>query len=379
MNTKINTLFILLLILTSCGDSETGTQNEKEETHTEHEEILLDAEQEKLAGIELGKLEKRLMYDIVECVGIIDVPPTERASISAPIEGIIRDVKVIPGTKVRKGQLIAVLEHQNIIELQEKFLKSKSQLIFERQEFDRQKALFDNEVNPRKDFEKSRNHFDLAKVQFQSLKKQLQLIGISEESLERNGISTSISILSPITGFVSEVEVNLGMYVDANFTLFNIINDKHKHLELEVFSSDFDKIQEKQTVNFNIVDSEKQFVAEIHLINKEVHQDTKTVKIHGHLESRYPRLIIGTQVMAKILTNKSEVWTLPQEAVIREDNHHYIFVKEAEIYEKVDVEIGKKQDGYFEILNFKDVESKKSVVKGAYYLSGGDEGGGHNH
>lgn len=363
----------LIVILASCGDKQSKVEENTKKNNPKESGISLNAEQAKLAGIELGTLEKRSMYDVVECVGVIDVPPTERASVSAPIEGIVRDVKVIPGTKVRKGEVIATLEHQNIIELQEKFLKSKSQFTFTKQELERKQGLFDSEAGAKKLVENAKNNFELAKAQFQSLKKQLELIGISEASIEKNGISSSIAIVSPINGFISTVQINLGMYVNANFTMFSILNDKHKHLELEVFSSDIDKVEQGQKIAFSILGSQKKFDAEVHLINKEVHKNTRTINIHGHIETEYPQLIVGTQVMANILTNKTDVFALSQSAVIRADNQHFVFVKKGDKYKKQLVKIGKQQGGYFEILNFRDFEGQKLVSKGAYYLASEEE------
>uniref|UniRef100_UPI001C2EFBAC efflux RND transporter periplasmic adaptor subunit n=1 Tax=Mucilaginibacter humi TaxID=2732510 RepID=UPI001C2EFBAC len=66
-----------------------------------------------------------------------------------------------------------------------------------------------------------------------SLAEKLQLIGIHTRNISASKISRSVNIYSPITGFVSKVNVNIGKYVSPTEVLFELVNptDIHRHLK----------------------------------------------------------------------------------------------------------------------------------------------------
>jgi cobalt-zinc-cadmium efflux system membrane fusion protein len=74
------------------------------------------------------------------------------------------------------------------------------------------------------------------------LEEKLRLIHINPNSLHENNISKSIRIYSPIDGFVSKVNVNIGKYVTPSDVLFELVNPADIHLNLKIFEKDLNKI-----------------------------------------------------------------------------------------------------------------------------------------
>ena len=69
-----------------------------------------------------------------------------------------------------------------------------------------------------------------------SLAQKLALIGLNPVSINADNISKSVNAYSPINGFVSKVDVNIGKYVSPTDVLFELINPDDIHLALSVFS-----------------------------------------------------------------------------------------------------------------------------------------------
>jgi cobalt-zinc-cadmium efflux system membrane fusion protein len=101
--------------------------------------IQLTPEQMKLAGITIGNVMDTMLSGTLHVHGRIDVPPQNLASITVPMGGVIRSIKVMPGMKIRKGESIAVLEDQAYIQLQEDYLTTKARLIQAESDYQRQK------------------------------------------------------------------------------------------------------------------------------------------------------------------------------------------------------------------------------------------------
>ncbi|MBK9288336.1 MAG: efflux RND transporter periplasmic adaptor subunit [Flavobacteriales bacterium] len=71
-----------------------------------------------------------------------------------------------------------------------------------------------------------------------SLGEQLRLIGIDPAGLNAESISRSAALRSPIHGWVSKVNVNIGRYVQPTDVLFELVDPKDIHLALTVFEKD---------------------------------------------------------------------------------------------------------------------------------------------
>jgi len=114
---KTSTFFIAsILLLVSCS-----SKNESKPVELSKEEriVLLTSAQVKNAGIETGKLEQREISSILKVNGKIDVPPQNLVSISVPLGGYLKTTQLLPGMRVNKGQVIAVIQDQQYIQLQQ--------------------------------------------------------------------------------------------------------------------------------------------------------------------------------------------------------------------------------------------------------------------
>ena len=135
-------IFILTfaILITACGTST------KKEVLTEASDIttnvvtLSDA-QLKSAELVLAKLEEKALSSLIITNGTIDVPPQNMISVSIPLGGYLKSTKLLPGLNIRKGEVIAVIEDQQYIQLQQDYLTIKARLAFSKAEFDRQKEL----------------------------------------------------------------------------------------------------------------------------------------------------------------------------------------------------------------------------------------------
>ena len=76
---------------------------------------------------------------------MIDLPPQNIISINFPLAGFLKQTKLIPGMHVRKGEIIATINDQAIVQMQQEFLMSKAKLDLLKLEMSRQQEL--NQAN----------------------------------------------------------------------------------------------------------------------------------------------------------------------------------------------------------------------------------------
>jgi len=378
----IQKTYSLLLVLTGIIITSCGTKETVKETTEQHEDpvniVELTEAQFKTAGIDYGQVEMRTISGIIQASGKLDVPPQSKVSISAPLGGVVKETEMLQGSQVRKGQVIVILQHPDYIQMQQEYKETYGQIDYLKAEFERQQELSDEHVNAKKTLQKARADYQTAQAKMEGLKAKLQLLNINVSALESGQIQTTINMYSPIDGFVTKVNVNIGSYVNPNDVMFEIVNPEHLHAELTVFEKDVPRLKIGQRVLFTLANEIKNRNARVHLIGKEINPD-RSIQIHCHLDEEDRELIPGMYLKAFVETNSAHVTALPNQAIVSFEGRDYIFIesknqsaenKEAvHHFQMIEVGVGERELGYSEVIVPKDFNSNSKVVfTGAYSL-----------
>jgi cobalt-zinc-cadmium efflux system membrane fusion protein len=283
--------------------------------------------------------------------------------------GFVKYTKLLQGMPIKKGEVVAELYHQDYIQLQQEYLNTRSHLEFLKAEYDRQRELSSENINAAKTLQRAKADYESAEVSLQALKARLALINLSPHQLIENGIQQTIQLYSPISGYVTEVNVNPGKFVNPADVLFKIIDPGHLHVELYVFEKDLPALHTGQTVNFSLVDESEVRQATVYLIGKEISPE-RTVRVHCHMSKDYPGLIPGLYLKAWIVTSAHQAQVLPEAAVLTIENKHYVFVTaDRATFTLVEIKAGATDSGEVEILDRTTVaDSAQVVIEGAYTL-----------
>lgn len=369
---------ILLLTLSSCFSNEDATQTDGSNTEGMEElantHSLSDAQFE-FSNMELGKLEMHNFNQIVKANGMLDVPPQSNVSVSPYFGGYITMIDLLPGQAVKKGQTLLVLENPQYVQYQQDFLEIQSQLKYLKSDFERQKALYADNVSSEKNYLKAESDYSVASAKLNALKANLALMNIDASKLTLDNIQTRISLASPTDGYVTQVNTTMGAYVNPSDVALVIINNDHLHLELNVFENDISKIAIDQPILFKTHRAIGQvYKASVHLINKAVDAESRSINVHGHLidEENGALFSPGMYIEADIITSSVSKLALPSEAVVDIDGTYFVLVRTnptSHTYLQKEVKVGLTDKEYSEILNYSDfTEGAEFLVKGAFNL-----------
>lgn len=383
LSSIIKTLFIpslVGLLFTSCGNTTTETpktpvKEEKKEPATN--EISFTDAQYKTAGIQLGTVEPKQISGTFKANGVLDVPPQQKVSISVPLGGFLKKTDLLQGMRVKKGQLIAVIENPEYVQMQQDYLEAKSQLEYATTDYSRQQELAKENVTAQKTLQQAKASYQTLTARVISLKEKIKASGISLAALEKGNVQPSINIYAPISGFVTEINVNIGKYVNSTDVLFEIVDTEHLHAELTVFEKDVPRLQVGQRVRFTLANEETERTAKVHLIGREISKD-RTIRIHCHLDKEDIHLLPGMYLKAIVETGQTKVPALPEEAIVDYLGQKYIFITTApkteqsagqEYYFKmVPIQTGNSDMGFTEVFLPDTMGKADIVVKGAYAI-----------
>jgi RND family efflux transporter MFP subunit len=366
------------LLIASCR-SESKSASLKKEAEILPEDIVeLREDQIKLAKIELGSIKIQSLGNSMKANGIVSVAPQNHATICMPLGGFIKSTTLIPGNYVTLGQTLAMIENQEFVDIQQDYLEARNRLSFAKAEFDRHTNLYKEDVYSEQNLQQVTVEYRNLTARVKSFEQKLRMIGINPDELKEENISSTVSLRSPISGYLKSVNVNIGKYVSPTDVLFEIVNSDKLFLELTLFEKDAEKAAVGQKVTFFVNNENDVHDAVITQTGKSV-SDDKTLKVFANVTGKCEQVLPGMYVNAYIQESSNEVATLPADAIVSFDDKDYIFVfdknkeeegKQFTEYKMIEVKKGISSTDDTEIILPEGINRNdlQVVVKGAYNL-----------
>lgn len=368
----------LFFILFNCGEKNNKPTVAEIDSKTMNNEFIqvtqAQFEQRKMT---LGNLEEKPFASVVTVNGMINVPPQNRAVVSATMGGYIKTTPLLVGDKVKKGQVLVTIENPEFITIQQQYMEINGQLTYLKSEYDRQVTMKAENITSQKSFLKAESDYKTAVAKHSGLDKQLRMLNLSPSKVKAGIISSVINIYASISGSITKVNITKGAYVSPATEILEIIDNNTIHLELSVFEKDIMKIKKGQDINFKIPEvSTNTFKAKVYLVGTTI-QDNRTIKVYARLQNSADNTFLtGMFVEAEIVTALTSAKALPSTAIIEIDDVPYVLIlnkKEDDVYyfNQEKVVINEVYKGFTKIEN-KDffTENTQFLTKGAFNLLG---------
>lgn len=379
---KMGAMLLLLNIMNACNPTndhshEPGipaTGELEVDVHEEDNVVHLNRTQIDNVGIKWGAFETKELSSTLKVTGKLELPPQNQAKVGSLSGGRLKGIKIRPGQYVRKGQLLATLENEEFITLQQEYFESSNQIFFLQKELKRQELLAEQKISASKSLEQVQASLESAKIRKEGLDKRIALCGIQANTLE--SIQRFLPVIAPISGHIREIHVRMGEYVNPDSDLFEIINNDHVHIDFFVYESDIHLIKKEQEIQF-FLQSKPDVVlsARVFAIGKVLEQEERAVMVHAEVDNQEGNLIPGMFVEGRIILDDTEKeFCVPEDAIATDNGLFYIFEKleeeEGEIhFRKTQVIKGTSDFGYTEIKMMDEINKEASVVKkGAFFL-----------
>ena len=257
--------------------------------------------------------------------------------------------------------------------MQQDFLEAKGRLTYLKSDYERQKELMVDNVTSKKNFLKAESEYTVTLAQYQSLRKKLSLMNIDVNTLSGDNIRSVISVPSPLSGYTTTINASRGMYLNPSDVAVTVTNADDLHIELKIFEKDLPMVKVGQQINVRLQnDRENVYLGKVHLVNKTINDQERTVAIHGDLSNEEDTKLFapGMYIEAEIVTTSADHPALPSDAVANIDNDFFVLVKEDNTnFKRVLVKIGTVNNGFTQILNADDFEpNTEFLTKGAFNL-----------
>jgi membrane fusion protein, heavy metal efflux system len=368
-NLKI--FLIIVLFSTSCKNS--APENSPEVSAPEARENIVKFTEAQLQNgkIQVSKAELRSLKAALKVNGVVEVPPQNLVSVSFPMGGYLKNTNLLPGMVIKKGQIIATLEDASYIQLQQDYLMVSAKLAYLQTELARQQELNAQKINAEKTLQQVQSDYTLQQISQKALAEKLRLVGINPNNLTENNMTRTVSVYAPITGYVSKVNVNIGKYLAPTDVMFQLVNTDEMYAKLVVYEKDIPQIKIGQNLKVMLPSfPEKTYAAKIMLIGRDL-DENRAIEVHCRFENSNQALSLGMFLSAEIETMQTNALTVPNDAVVRFENKHFVFTEQEHgVFEMTEVNLGVTDKMYSQItpLNGTDISAQKIVTQGAYSI-----------
>jgi cobalt-zinc-cadmium efflux system membrane fusion protein len=365
---------LFLFAFSACRNASSGAEAEAGGSDSEAaREVVITREQFETAGMRTGAPSPFEFLQTVSAHGHIMASPSGQARVSTLIPGQIKKLPVTPGSYVREGQVLFTIEGREILLLQQEYAAAFHELTSVRANYERQKALSEEEFTSRKALSEAESAYMSLVSRVEGLKAQMELIHLDPVYAAEGTFYSEIPVLAPIKGYVTRTELVLGQFTEPNETVMEIVDTDQLQLHLHLFETDLAGLAAGQAVRFYKPEEPGRiFVASLTRVGKSIDHETKTVLCLAALrpEDR-PEFVHNLFVEASIITCRRKAPAIPDQALIEKEGKHYVLTLASEagdslVFHRTPVQVGVIRQDHAEIL---DEGLEGILLEGTYNLT----------
>lgn len=273
--------------------------------------------------------------------GEIVVPVDQARIISSPQSGLIDQMLVATGQRVKQGQALAHLSSPDLVALQREHLQALSQQRLSQNSLNRDTELYkDGIIAERRYLTSESNHAEVNAL-LAERRQALKLSGMSSQTiknLEASGSYTNgITLTAPIDGIVLEQMVTTGQRVDSAMPIYRIAKLSPLWLEIHAPTQALSNIQLGMKVSIRNAEASGKVIAIVPNVNKADQTAMVRVAIINGTASLAPGQLVEAEI-AQPITKKLNSFSVPKSAIVqindvKNANQTLIFVQTKDGYE----------------------------------------------
>lgn len=323
-------------------------------------EIIFKEELAKAVGLQTKVVEPAPFTDVIKTSGSILAAQGDETTVVATVPGIVTfgNLSFVDGAAVRKGQAILSLASNT---LSDGNVAARAKYAYEnaKKEYERMEQLVGDKIVSAKDFEQARLNYENAKVAY--------------EAVAGKQTANGVSVVSPMNGYLKNLQVKEGDYVAVGQPLATISQNSRLVLRAEVSEKYYQYLPAVQSANFRTPYDDKVYkLSDLHgrMLSFGKASDANSFYIPVTFEfDNKGDVIPGSFVEIYLLTSPmEEVLSVPVSALIEEQGVYSVFIRlDEEGYQKREVKLGANNGSEVQILS--GLKPGENVVtQGAYQI-----------
>ncbi|MDY6972792.1 MAG: efflux RND transporter periplasmic adaptor subunit [Thermodesulfobacteriota bacterium] len=353
--------------------------------------VHLRDEQARKFGIEVDRVASGDFEVHISVPGEIVLNADRMVHIVPRAHGIVREVKKKIGDSVKAGEVMAIIESQDLADVKATYLASVERFKLTNTIFKREKKLWKDQISSEQEYLDAKNAFAEAKIQMRSAEHKLHTFGFESKYIEELPSEppdrlTMFQIKAPLNGTVIKKHITLGEIVEDNADVFVVADLDTVWVDLQVHQKDIDHIDEGQVVTISAKSGVPETKGLIDYIDPMINKKTRTALVRMEVENSLRKLRPGTFITANILVERPNAELMIAKDILQDIDHKTcVFVRNGNGFEPRPVTVGRFNDKFVEIVSGLK-PGEVIVTKNSFRLktelektAGGNAGHGHAH
>ena len=319
-------------------------------------------------GVTLGKLEPAKQIPVLTAPAKVVIPPTQEYVVSASQAGLITQLNVAIGDKVKKGEVLAQLNSPDLLTLQREYLKAASVLQLASNTYQRDKKLMEDGVIADRRWQETRNQYQSYASEASEHRQLLEIAGMTTNDIERLGkthrLNSQLSVHSPISGVVMERMAVAGTRIDILAPIYRIANLDELWLEINIPHERIGSIK----VGDQVLVENTPVSAEITLLGQSVNPENQTLLARATIKGKHSAVRVGQTINTQIIqSSDNPAFKAPNTAIAQNEGKSFIFIRNRDGFKVSPVTIIGKQ-GEESIISGDLTGDEEIAIKGAVAL-----------
>jgi len=374
----IGLIFGLMVIVSACGNKTETVKKESAETDSPpsvsgvipENLVKLSAKEISELKIQILPVTSSLQRYSIAVPGVVFPAPNHISIISTPIDGRISKISVQEGQPVRMGQELFCIESLEFGNMVSEYLQAVSEETFQTSRLQRMEQLVEQTISSKSELDRAKSDFQRAKTTVIAAVSKLKAIGVPDKEINdfktAESIDPTLKIHSPISGILDQRSVELGQSVNALQMLARVLDISHVLVRGYVSPEDARFINAGDSVKISRRQNDTfEMNSVVTSINPGLDENNRSVVVNVLLATNENWPKPGENLHLSIVTlSRTEVLTIPMEALTYEGNDPIVFVKVSETsFEKRKVDVQEFRDKFAVIRKGLDKNEQLAVTQ----------------
>ena len=321
-----------------------------EHTKQEGNFITIEKQQQQLAGIKTDTVKFQTIISASTILGTVAIDEEQVTTISSRVKGRIDKLYIkTSGEYIRKGNPVYAIYSEQLFADEKEFL-----------------ALTEKKKN-------TTTENKLLHDMLSASKNKLLLWGLSEKQIEEleksKSASPQIIFYAQTEGYVTEILVKEGVYVEAGTLLIKLTELNQVWIDAQVYSNEIEKISGSNSFQvFSETYPDEVYTGRLVFSNPSVEDGRKVQLLRLRIDNAKNKLIPGMMVYVSPKQNSKPVLAVPKSAVLLEKMKTVWVLAHENTFEQRMVKTGAENKFWIEIVSGLK-EGETVVTEGAYLIS----------
>ena len=317
-------------LLTGCQDGDAKASDTKVEAapelpYFEGEVILVPPAFAERIGIKTSVAAVTEISPVVYVTGVFEFDEQRIAAVGSSILGRVRQVKVIEGTKVEPGDILATMESAELGKAQAEIFSVKARAQYADADERRKLQLLKEGIASQRAVDLALQESTVTDAELRAAKQRVKALGgdVADKSL---GL---MALTSPIAGDVVKVHVFRGQAVEPSYTAFTIADRTTLWVRLAVFEGEVTNIRPGDQVEISTQVTPDEFLTgTVTYISSVLDPVTRSAEVRVIVPNETGKLRVGQAVNARIRPSASikQALSVPRLALLQVDGNPTVFV-----------------------------------------------------